>query len=191
LKKAKLYWIAVLPLLFLIALYLFYYGMKEARKNAAVKTEQLKPGVYQEITGFCLTEYFYGKKKMEVKTEKATIKSKRIGFFTTPLVKEAHMVKPYICFYTNGKEASRITADSGKMNMNNKRIVLKKNVVLTTADNKRLSTKEMVLNPKNGLVSIMGSFILDRNGDIIKGKGLKSDVELKRLVIKRKTRQDK
>lgn len=183
-KKTRLYWIIALPFLFLLVVYILFQGIKRAEKPDLEKAAISKSDAYMTITGFTFTEYISGMKKMEVKTEKTSIRPKKIGFFKTPLIKEAHMVKPEVFFFADGKETSHIMADSGKMNMANKKMLLKGNVILITSDGKRLSTRNMAVDPKKGLLSIKGRFTLKRNGDIIKGKGLRSDIELKKPAIK-------
>ena len=158
-------------------------SMKKTEKEPSEELILSKTGTYQEITGFSLAEYRSGEKRMEIKAEKTSIKSKRIGFLTTPLVKEAHMSSPEILFFIADKKVSHVRADSGKMNMSNKRILLRGKVSLVTADGESLSAKEMEVDPKSGLLSVKESFILKRNNDIIKGKGLKSDIELKKAGI--------
>jgi len=138
----------------------------------------------QKMTGLRLTEYFHGKKKMAIQAKEASVRPKKIGFFKTPLFKETHLVKPDIQFFADGKEASRITADSGKIDMVSKRLLLVDNVRLVTADGDRLSAEEMALDPKPGLLSIKRSFTLEKNDETINGKGLKADIQLEKLKIK-------
>jgi LPS export ABC transporter protein LptC len=135
-------------------------------------------GVCIEITGFTLSEYFAGAKRMEIKTEKAQIRPKIVGFFKTPLMKEAHMVKPQIIFFSNDKEISRIDASCGKMNMSNKRIFLKGDVKLKAADGRSLLTESLAIEPKNGFIATNGKFQIKRNGEIIKGRRLRTDIGL-------------
>ena len=138
----------------------------------------------QEMTGVTFTEYLSGKKKMEVSAEKVSIGPKKIGFFKTPLVQEGLMVKPEIVFFEEGKETSHITADSGKMNMGNKKVLLKGNVILNSAYGKKLRTKEMAIDPVRGLVSVRGSYTLEEGGQTVKGRGLKSNIRLENLKMK-------
>ena len=163
-------------------------SMKKTEKEPSEELILSKTGTYQEITGFSLTEYISGQKKVAIKAEEASIRPKIIGFFKTPLIKETHMVRPEIFFFTEAKLVSHIMADSGKMNMGNKKIILKEGVFLVTPDGKRLSAKQMSVDPKSGLLSVKGIFTLKKGGEIIKGKGLKSDIELKDFKIR--TRRD-
>ena len=166
----------------LLVLFAAYHVIQDSKETGIAAPPDLS--AHQKITGLTLTEYFQGKKKMIVHAEEASIRSKKIGFFKSPLFKEAHMAKPDIQFFADGKEASRITADSGKMDMGNKKLILEGNARLVTADGKRLSTEEMALDPKLGLLSVRGSFTLEKNGETINGKGLKADIQLERLKIK-------
>jgi len=190
-RKKRFWLIVVIPFLVLLGAYVASEVMKGARqpepeegKISSLKTVER----YTVITGFCFSEYISGAKKFEIKAEEASIRPKRIAFFKTPLIKETHMVKPEITFFAEDKEVSHIAADSGKINMFNRKILLKGDVKLITADGKELSAKTMSVNPKSGLLSIGGRFTLKRNGDIIKGKGLKSDINLERFSIR--TRQE-
>jgi len=166
----------------LLVLFAAYHVIQESKEVGIAPSADL--GAHHKITGLRLTEYFQAKKKMIVQAEEASIRSKKIGFFKTPLFKEAYMARPDIQFFADGKEASRITADSGKMDMGNKKVILEGNVRLVTADGKRLSTEGMALDPKLGLLSVRGSFTLEKNGETINGKGLKADIQLERLKIK-------
>jgi len=133
-----------------------------------------------DIDGFALIEYDFGNKRMELKTEKASIRQKRIGFLKTPLMKVGHLVKPDIQFFAKGRMISRITATSGKMNMANKKITLNGDVRVGTATGKVLTAQHATLNPSNGQLSVKGRFILNKDGKMTKGVGLNTDVELKK-----------
>ena len=184
LTKSQICWVVVSILLFLFIGYRIFYekrGIGETKEPSYQARD-----AYQEIIGFTFTDYSSGKKRMEVKAERASIRPKTVGFFKTPLLKETYMMKPEILFFADGKKSSHITADSARMDINKKRIALRGNVLLITADGKRLSSDEMAVDPKLGLLSIRGKFTLGKNGNIIKGKGLKSDIKLERFVIRRK-----
>lgn len=178
-RKRQFYWLIILSFLaILLAGLLFLWQKETAEEPLALKTD-----VYQEITGFSFSEYISGKKKMEIKAEKASIRPKRIGFLTTSLVKETYLVKPQLLFFADGEKISHIAADSGRMDMATKKIILKKNVSLLTASGKTLSAEEMTVEPDKEMLSISGSYALEINGKIIEGKKLKTDVELRDINI--------
>lgn len=180
----RYYWIFGSALLCLLAAYLLFQRLRGSEGVTIEAPHPVVSDAYQEMTGVTFTEYVSGNKKMVVKAASVSIRPGKIGFFKTPLIKEAHMGKPELIFFAGGKEDSHITADSGKMNMGNKRVVLRGNVTLVTANGKRLFTEEMAVDPKHGLLSVNGKFTLDEGGDITKGKGLKSDIGLEKTVIK-------
>ena len=163
----------------LLVFFAAYHVTQDSKETGIAPPSDL--GAHQKITGLRLTEYFQGKKKMIVQAEEASIRSKKIGFFKTPLFKEAYMARPDIQFFADGKEASRITADSGKMDMGNKKVILEGNVRLVTAGGKKLTTEEIALNPKTGLLSVKSGFTLDDKGDMLRGKRLKADINLEVL----------
>jgi len=174
-----------MPILFISVFvgYLIFLGIKETTKTPEVIYAPKTSGDYQVMTGLIFTEYESGNKKMEVRAEEVSIGPGKIGFFRTPLIKESRMKKPEISFYENGKEISTLRSDRGTMNMGNRKAILKDRVTLTTSLGKKLYTEEMAIDPKRGLLSINGRFTLE-DGNEIKGKGLKSDMELKRMEIR-------
>jgi len=157
---------------------------REAEQEKNSKTVFSKSNTYPEINGFTFTDYVSGKKKMELRAERASIKPKKIGFFKTPLVREAYMVKPEIYFFADGTEVTRVTAASATMDMGDRKILLKENVELTTADGKKITASKMALDVQHGLLSVPGAFTMDNKGVITRGRGLKSDIEFRRVLIK-------
>lgn len=139
----------------------------------------------QIIEDFSVEEYLSGKKRVQIMAEKASIGPKRVGFLKTRLIKEAVLTKPQIIFFKDDKKSVDIKADSGKMDMSTRKINLEKKVILITSDGKKLTSKEMALDPKSGRLSIKGSYMLDDNGKIKRGVGLESDIELGEIALLR------
>ena len=61
---------------------------------------------------------------------------------------------------------------------------VKENVELTTADGKKITASKMALDVQHGLLSVPGAFTMDNKGVITRGRGLKSDIEFRRVLIK-------
>jgi LPS export ABC transporter protein LptC len=183
-KKIRPYLIAAVVVIFVPVVYLMFQGIRG--DTPTPKAPFKKTDAYQEIIGLTFTDFVAGKKRIQIKTERFTIKPKRVGFFKTPLVKEAHLVKPELSFFTDGIPTSRINANAGRMNMGTKALMLNGDVTLVTADGARLSSKELAVDPKKGLVSVQGRFTLEKNGRRTVGRKLQSDIALKDYTIGKK-----
>lgn len=183
-RKRLSYLVAGIALLALVWVYLFSesevikYPKQPAFEEAGVSSKQ-----YPVITGFCFGQYASGGKKYEIRADELSIRSKRIGFLKTPLIKDTYMKKPEILFFEKNEVISRILADSGKINMFNRKIMLKGDVRLSTAKNKELSAETMSVNPESGLLSVKGKFTLKRNGSTVYGKDITSDIALEKVSI--------
>jgi LPS export ABC transporter protein LptC len=182
-KKLRSYLIIAVVVIFVPLAYLMFQGTRNPAPGPETATT---PDADQEIIGLTFTDFVAGKKRIQIKTERFTIKPKRIGFFRTPLVKEAHLVKPEISFFTDGIPSSRINARTGRMNMGTKALLLHGDVTLVTADGDQLSSEELAVDPKKGLVSVQGTFALEKNGQRTVGRKLESDIALKNYAIGRK-----
>ena len=185
-KRMQAYWAVAGLFLVLMIASLSFFLSAQFKKTTGESSVLAKAKPYQEIEGLSLTEYYAGKERMLIKAEKASIRPKKIGFLTTSLVKEAHLVKPDIFLYDDGKWISRIKADYATMDISNKKMFLRQNVTLTTADGERLSTKKMVFAPEKGVISLKGEFTLNIKGDTIRGEGLIADVGLKKFARQKK-----
>jgi LPS export ABC transporter protein LptC len=177
-KKKMIYLVLMLIIIGLV----YYFAFDRENKSDLLNTAEIKyqnTPMYQDITGFELTEYSSGNRKIKIEADRAVIKPKKIAFFRTPLIKEAHMSNPSISIYKDNRLYSKINSPVGKIDLSNKKIYLKDGVKLVVAGKKELSAKEMVLDPETGILSVGKRFILKENGKVIEGRGLKSDLELK------------
>jgi len=172
----KKWFYAIVTVIFLLLCLAYLISNQPSKAKEKIVT--LKSGAHQQITGLVFSDYYSGKKRMELKAEEVLVGPKTIGFLKTPLIQETRMTKPEILFFDEGRQCSHITATSGRMSMNNRRIFLKDNVRLATSDGSTLSTEEMTVEPKLGFLSVKGSFVLKKNKEITRGKGLKSDIRL-------------
>ncbi|MCX5715466.1 MAG: LPS export ABC transporter periplasmic protein LptC [Candidatus Omnitrophica bacterium] len=188
----KLFLIVALPFVIIFTAYVCFAIIKEVKTSKKLSSTPLKADdAYQRISGFVWEERDTGKKCVTVvKAEEVVIKPKMIGFFKTPFIKEVYMSAPQVIFTERNKEIAKITADTAKMDIANKRMVLKDGVQMSTANGKLLLSETMAFDPKAKLVFIKGKFKLIDGENKITGFGLKSDIGLKEPVFNPGQRRD-
>jgi len=138
------------------------------------------------LSGFKLSEYIEDSKSFTIEGEEAFVRPKKVGFFITPLVKIAHIRSPRITFYDAGKEISHIVADWGELNLENKGLILKNNVIFRSTDKKELRTENLRWRPKDRFIEVRDRFVLTEGGKIIQGKGFRSDIRFSEYAIQKR-----
>ncbi len=89
-------------------------------------------------------------------------------------------------FYdNNGEWTSLLTADSGVIRERTEHLEVFGRVEIITRDSVRLETEQLAWVPDRAKIVTSSFVTITRDGDIIRGWGMESDPDLKRITLKR------
>jgi len=99
--------------------------------------------------------------------------------------REAQLLDVRVDFFQDGAHFSRLTSDSGSVQLQTQDVHTWGHVVVVTDDGRRLETEELLFDQKSGLVrnEVANRFV--RGADVMTGIGLEATPDLEYIVIKR------
>lgn len=99
---------------------------------------------------------------------------------------EVHLVEMTVTFYQEGEFFSTLVADSGRAHLNTKNLFAWGDVVVTTADGRRLETQELYYDNEREIIHNDVFDRLTRQDDVVTAIGLEATPDLSEIVLKQR-----
>jgi len=142
------------------------------RSNAGI--QPLAEDATEVIENFSLYHYRDGEKQWELSSPRA---------MTYGESAEAWLEKPRVTFYRRQKTNAVLTAERGKINLQNNDLETRGKTVVETADGQHLESRDVICEAATGKIFTREYVVIKSSTQILSGQGFATDTSLDRIVI--------